>query len=475
MSGNFGICEVNGLMRVDYLEKSSLGLDSTIAHEFIHSKLVESTSYGQALNLFRVVSEIDKQYENAFKVLNKNIIKVQEIIANSIEYLLYLKDEGKSKFESKLEVLKLENYEYYKYLMEFEYLIYNENIDIDDKIKIIFSIGRECLNIDLTSIGLEQLKGKKLVKFLSHQDNSLEFLPNSRFKNISKDLKRYLEENEEINFKDINKIIYSLPSPSVENGQGTKNIIKYMKLITTKSSKKNIIHKLLNKLTVVEASIDDLYNLQIAPLNQRYKQETISFKEFSDLEFIVPTVIFCFLEIDGLVVEKALEEDKVPYLDRFRCIYTNIESKTDYTIKDLDLVKILNDKKNIRVVDFDSYINLDYSPMSLLKREPLYVLSFVTYSVLRQSYKYILEKNFKFRILSFEGFNMVIVNLDENINLILLFEPRSYMQFISDLSSKECKFEMISTTDDEPFDDTIFRSEDDIDIYNNIINAYLKA
>lgn len=475
MSGNFGICEVNGLMRVDYLEKSSLGLDSTIVHEFIHSKLVESTSYGQALNLFRIVSEIDKQYENAFKVLNKNMIKVQEIMANSIEYLLYLKNEGKSKFESKLEVLKLENYEYYKYLMEFEYLIYNENIDIDDKIKIIFYIGRECLNIDLTSINLEQLKSRKLVNFLNHQDNSLEFLPNSRFKNISKNLKKYLEENEKINFKDVNNIIYSLPSPSVENGQGIENIIKYMKLITIKSSKKNIIHKLLNKLTVFEGSINDLYNLQIAPLNQRYKQKIISFKEFSDLEFIVPTVIFCFLEIDGLTVIKALEEDTVPYLDRFRCIYTNIESKTDYTIKDLDLVKILNDKKNIRVVDFESYINLDYSPMSLLKREPLYVLSFTTYSVLRSSYKYILENSFKFRILSFEGFNAVIVNLDENINLIFLFDPISYMQFISDLSSKECKFEMIATTDNEPLDDTIFRSEDDVNIYNNIINAYLKA
>lgn len=475
MSGNFGICEVNGLMRVDYVEKSSLGLDSTISHEFIYSKLVESTSYGQALNLFRVVSEIDKQYENAFKVLNKNMIKIQEIIANSIEYLLYLKNEGKIKFESKLEVLKLENYEYYKYLMEFEYLIYNENIDIDDKIKIIFYIGRECLNIDLTSIGLEQLKGKKLVNFLNHQNNSIKLLPNSRFKNISKNLKKYLEENDEINFKDINNIIYSLPSPSIKNGQGTQNIIKYMKLITTKSSKKNIIHKLLNKLAVVESSLDDSYKLQIAPLNQRYKQETISFKEFSDLEFIIPTVIFCFLEIDGSEVIKALEEGDVLYLDRFRCIYTNVEAKTDYVINDLDLIKILNDNKNIKVVDFESYINLDYSPMLLLKRQPLYVLSFVPYSILKENYKYILERTLRFRILSFEGFNTVIANLDENINLILLFDPKSYMQFISDLSLKECKFEMISATDDEPFDDTIFRSEDDINIYNNIINAYLKA
>lgn len=475
MSENFGVCEVNGLMRIDYVENSPLGLNSTIAHEFVHSKLVESTSYGQALNLFRIVSGIDKQYENAFKLLNKNMIKVQEIIANSIEYLLYLKKEGSEKFEHKLKMLKLENEEYYKYLMEFEYLIYNENIDIDDKIRIIFFIGRECLNIDLTRIGLGSLKGKKLGNFLSHQNNSLEFLPNSRFKNISKRLKKYLNENHEIDFKCINDIIYSLPSPSTENGQEIENIIKYMKLITNSSSNKKMIHKLLDKLTVVDASIDDLYNLQITPLNKRYKQETINFKEFSNLDFIVPTVIFCFLEIDESMLKKALEEDTVPHLNKLRCIYTNIESKTDYTIEDLDLVKILNDKNNIKVVDLDSYINLGYSPLSLLKKEPLYILSFVTYSMLRQSYKFILEKNYKYRIISFEGFNIIIVNLNKNINLILLFDPTSYMKFIDDLSSKKCKFEILSTTDDNPFDDTILKSQDDVDIYNIIINAYLKA
>ena len=78
-------------------------------------------------------------------------------------------------------------------LMEFKYLIYNENINIYKKITIIFHIGKIFLNIDITQIDKKWLNGKKLTKFLNHRDDNTKFLPNSRFKKISKDLKKYLK------------------------------------------------------------------------------------------------------------------------------------------------------------------------------------------------------------------------------------------------------------------------------------------
>lgn len=476
----FGVCELNGLMKVDYLEKSTLGLDSTIIHELIHSKLMESTSYGQALNLFGMISGIDKKYEYPLEVLKKNMMKVQEIIANSIEYLLYLKKEGKDKFENKVKILKIENEQYYKYLMEFKYLIYNENINIDKKITIIFHIGRECLNIDITQIDKKWLNGKKLTKFLNHQDNSIKFLPNSRFKKISKDLKKYLENNKEVNFNEIEKIIYSLPSSDKANGQVAEEIIKYIEIITEDSDRKILIKKLLDRLCVVNASLNDPLNIQLYPLNKRYDEKVISYKEFCDIKSKIPTVIFCSLAMDEEI--NRMKDNKIPYLSYSRCVYTNVEFKTDYIIKDLNFVDILNDRKNIKVIDFSSYINLEFSTMSLLKEQQLYVLSNISYIALKQSFKHILENNYKFRVINFEGFNAVIVNLQENINLILLLDSTNFSQFILDVLSKECKFEEITTTNDVPFDDTILKlddtilkSKDDFLAYINIINAYLEA
>ena len=85
-------------------------------------------------------------------------------------------------------------------------------------------------------------------------------------------------------------------------------------------------------------------------------------------------------------------------------------------------------------------------------------------------------------MITFEGFNAVIVNLQENINLILLLDSTNFSQFKLDVLSKECKFEEITTTNDVPFDDTILKlddtilkSKDDFLAYINIINAYLEA
>ena len=70
-----------------------------------------------------------------------------------------------------------------------------------------------------------------------------------------------------------------------------------------------------------------------------------------------------------------MKDNKIPYLSYSRCVYTNVEFKTNYIIKDLNFADILNDRKNIKVIDFSSYINLEFSTMSLLKEQQLYVLS----------------------------------------------------------------------------------------------------
>ncbi|MGO1044574.1 hypothetical protein ACTPEO_17715 [Clostridioides difficile] len=477
MSVEYGVCEINGLMRVDYLQNSRLGLNSTVAHEYIHSVLTQSTSYGQFLGLMQIISKIDNNYLDTFKSLNQNMLGIQEITALTIEYLLNYKLHGKEEFNSNTKILKLENEKYYKYLQEFNFLINEDRIDTDTKISIVFAIGRECLNINLMNIDSKLFKKNKIKKHIIHQDNSLKYLPNTRFRKIIKELKEYLSDNKgELSMKDIENIIYSDSIPTIsENDNCGTNVIQYVRKITRTSKHKNEINKLLNKMKVVTKDITDPYSLQIMPLNDNYKKIKKTYDEYLKLNFKVPTVIFCGLDISKEDVIYALKKNTIPNLNNMYCTYTSIETKTDYIIDDLDLVKILNDKDSKKVIDLHSYFNLEHSPLALLKEEELYVMGDITYIDMKTYYSNFIQNNYSFRVMFFEKFNAVIINIEENINLIILMDEMSYLTFVNDISNETCNFTFINTDENNPYDKVIIKDGLDEDIYNLIINAYLKC
>lgn len=473
-----GVCYTSGQAIVDYAAFHELGVDNTVVHEFIHKQLFDTTYYGMFLQLLTLVSQIDKDYLGIVQILSDNMIKTQEAVATFIEYNCYYKINGMEKFQQKIKDLKRYNKDYYNYVHILEFLFNEKRITFDEKVQIVLCLAYATLSIDLTEIDIKIMKSKnKLNKFIINQNNNNKFLPTTRFKLLVKDLKNYLNENKNIQSQKINDIIlHNSNIISFTNEEKSiKNIVDYIKKLV-EDSKFNIkIKSLFSNIKIIQQE-KSLLGICIQPLNP-YESEELLYKEYIKINRKVPSVALVSINFDKNKVIDVLSQGYMKNIDvtnGYTAVFMNFEYKKNYYIKDLSLEYIINDDKNIKLIDIVSYLFYEDKINSFIERinKKVYIISTISYDVISLYFDKFIARKYKFRHLLYEKFLIIVVYITDNIKLIIPMEHIAYLRFLEDLKNSKCKFEVI---DSDGYDEFIFRNEDDVDIYNIIMNSYLQT
>lgn len=479
-----GKCDINGFMKVDYGAKHDIGVNNTVVHEFMHHRLVQTTAYGLFLNLLDKVSIIDSKYLKSLDILNYNMIKIQESIATFIEYCSYYKFNDKVKFEDKLEKLKRYNNKYYKYIKTLLFLIDEERIQVDTKIKMAVFLAYAVFDIDLTEINIEIMQdGRKLEKFFSNEENSYKYLPVTRFKILTKELEKYLKEVKDIDYGYIENLISTHNKvPQNKHKTTEEDIIKYIEKLVGNSQYNKAILKLISKMKVVH---DDsaLSGVAIQSLNL-YEQVTISYDEYDNIanNVMIPIVCFFGVHTNNNILVNILSgscdlKNGLEAIDGIQVNYTSVQNQKNYQIEDFSLDKLLNDTKSIKVMDILSYFAIDKMVNELVQSsgQDLYVYSSIPYNYISLYLKDFITNEYKYRVIQYENFNIIVVLINYNIRVMIPMETISGEKFFDDLATKKCRFQLIGTNDEQPYDEFILRNDEDLRIYDTIVNAYLQT
>lgn len=478
-----GECDISGLIKVDYAAEHEIGVNNTVVHEFIHNQLCKTTYYGIFLDILNIISKIDKQYVYSVNLLEGKMIWVQEAIATFIQYSSYYRNNEKNKLSDQINRLKRENKKYYKFLKPLVFLFYDDRIDIDDKIRLVMFLAYSIMNIDLTDIDSKILNGKrKLERYITNEHNRYKYLPKIRFNLIVNSLNKYFKETDKLNYEEIEEIILKHSSiPVFQNkDKSLDRIINYMKKLSSESKYSKEIEAVISKMKVVNDELA-LSGVAIQSLNL-YDKEEISYNDYSNMKVTIPIVAFIGIAVNRSGMVQTIlnnNENDDNFIDGFSAIFTSITHKKNFLIEDLSINEFLKDKKCIKVIDMVAYFMKEGLIQDLLNDndQEIYVISSMPYDYISSYLKGFITNTYKYRILEFEDYNFsaIIVHINNRVKVIILIEYIASLKFFDDLATKKCKFEIISTTDEQPYDNYIFRNEDDIFIYNTIVNAYLQT
>ncbi|MGH0945263.1 hypothetical protein ACQVTS_29880 [Bacillus mycoides] len=162
-----------------------------VRHEFVHKKIVGSSTYGLLLMMIENASLIDDSKIWLFNELLDIYNKMQEQTATFIEYFGIIREEGIEEFHRKVEELKNTNKAYYKHFSFIFDYIKKEDFSDEELVKDIMasvtsiSVASSDINLDKLPLG-EWSDRKDIQRFFSNHENVLKFNPNKRFETLIK-------------------------------------------------------------------------------------------------------------------------------------------------------------------------------------------------------------------------------------------------------------------------------------------------
>ncbi len=207
---------------------------STSIHELTHKLLSENTTYGLLTCLLNYIYDSDltkidikKKVKKLIKMLSANMVQVQESISVYVE-LMYLKESNYNEYKSRLARYR-NNYYYYNECKFKNLEPYLEALT-EHMIPIMMQVGKAALNIPLDKLDILDEKFKK-----NSTRNSLQLIPNSRFKKIIRCMEKNLPEITEESIAEI--IVESgIEYKEYENKDfqtwATKNILEPLQLLS---------------------------------------------------------------------------------------------------------------------------------------------------------------------------------------------------------------------------------------------------
>ena len=154
-------------------------------HEMIHKILTSKTTYGLLTDLLHRICLFDEKKKWLFILLEKNMNRMQEIIATNYEILSYIKTDGFQEYLHQVEKLK-KNKRYYKYFERLSWArkeLSESNQELGEDIAyLILVVGLLALDINIWNIPEEAYESEKSFKrFLSKDNNMNLYNPNVRF------------------------------------------------------------------------------------------------------------------------------------------------------------------------------------------------------------------------------------------------------------------------------------------------------
>lgn len=189
----FGCYESDGFAKIDINNnKDEETVSLTAFHESIHKLLSENSNYGLIICLIRHILNsdcLDKSVKNKLcnlhNILLKKTLQVQESTAVFAELCLAKRMDIKL-FEKKLQEYRSENFYYNKCKFKnIEELLYY--VPVEEAFKLIFETASAAMNVDLNYL---DITNKKLEKLLDGNELGLCINPNTRFKNLIKEIKK---------------------------------------------------------------------------------------------------------------------------------------------------------------------------------------------------------------------------------------------------------------------------------------------
>lgn len=172
----------NGIAIDEKLDKERL-LD-VANHEFTHSLLYSTTSYGQFIMMLEKNGIVDVRSKVVMEAMFSFIDRMQERAAVNIELMLKCSVNGMAEYFKAVNSLKERNNVYYNHFRKL--CCINGRIedteDAEQLTNMLREMARMALNIDLSQIPFESFKTEKdVIRFFNDQKNNARFSPNKRF------------------------------------------------------------------------------------------------------------------------------------------------------------------------------------------------------------------------------------------------------------------------------------------------------
>ena len=155
-----------------------------INHEFTHSLLYSTTSYGQFVMMLDKNGIVDDRSNVIKNVLFSYMGRMQERVAVNIELMLRCVSRGVSDYIEAIDSLKMRNNVYYNHFRKLCCLNgkISEQKDAEQLIQILRETARIALNVDLSKIPVGEFRTEKdVIRFFSNPINNARYSPNKRF------------------------------------------------------------------------------------------------------------------------------------------------------------------------------------------------------------------------------------------------------------------------------------------------------
>ena len=172
----------NGTAIDVFLNKNRI-LD-VINHEFTHSLLYSTTSYGQFVMMLDKNGIVDGRSNIIKNALFTYMGRMQERVAVNIELMIRCASRGISDYIDAIDSLKMRNNVYYNHFRKLCCLNgkIREQNDAIQLIRILREIARVALNVDLNQIPVGEFRTEKdVISFFTNPINNARYSPNKRF------------------------------------------------------------------------------------------------------------------------------------------------------------------------------------------------------------------------------------------------------------------------------------------------------
>jgi len=172
----------NGIAIDEKLNKERI-LD-VVNHEFTHSLLYFTTTYGQFMMMLEKNGVVDERSRVLTEALFLYVSRMQERVAVNIEVMLRCVSGGFYDYFDAIDRLKNRNTAYYNHFRKLCCIngkVRNEE-DALQLVNVLREVARLALNIDLRKIPFSTFRTEKdVVRFFNEPNNNARFSPNKRF------------------------------------------------------------------------------------------------------------------------------------------------------------------------------------------------------------------------------------------------------------------------------------------------------
>lgn len=157
---------------------------SVLNHEYVHSQLFASTTYGQMVLMLEKNELLHEKSKSFKEVLFAYMNRMQERIAVNVEIMQECIEKGIPAYEQAIEKLKRRNRNYYNYFRKLCCVNgkINSRQDAEQLIKILNGFAIVALNVNLELIPFDKINNEKELKTFFNNPNNGELIsPNKRF------------------------------------------------------------------------------------------------------------------------------------------------------------------------------------------------------------------------------------------------------------------------------------------------------